>query len=120
MDSQPQNPEFRINPKKNSPMGQYIFCLPLYDSNFQCFKINLQSVELRIYEIVIISLTISLNICFGCPEERSHPDGSFEYPQHMCLVENKKYELVHDVLVLSHKYVSMNPQTSLQIHAVFP
>ena len=37
-----------------------------------------------------IFLSISLNICFGCSEEPSHCDGSFEYPQHMFWLRNKK------------------------------
>ena len=34
-------------------------------------------------KIVIISLSVSLNICFGCSKEPSHRDGPFEHPQHM-------------------------------------
>ena len=34
-------------------------------------------------KIVIIFLSISLSICFGCSKEPSHQDGSFEYQQHM-------------------------------------
>ena len=33
--------------------------------------------------VIIIFLSISLNMCFGCSKEPSHRDGSFEYPQHM-------------------------------------
>ena len=29
-------------------------------------------------------------ICFGCTKEPSHRDGSFEYPQHMFWLRNKK------------------------------
>ena len=29
-------------------------------------------------------------MCFGCPKESSHRDGSFEYPQHMFWFRNKK------------------------------
>ena len=29
-------------------------------------------------------------MCFGCSKELSHRDGSFEYPQHMFLLRNKK------------------------------
>ena len=39
---------------------------------------------------VNIFIPISLNICFGCSKEPSHLDGSFEYPQHMFWLENKK------------------------------
>ena len=43
-------------------------------------------------KIAIIFLSISLNMCFGCSKEPSHPDrdGSFEYPQHMFWLRNKK------------------------------
>ena len=29
-------------------------------------------------------------MCFGCSKEPSHRDGSFEYPQHMFWLKNKK------------------------------
>ena len=29
-------------------------------------------------------------MCFGCSKEVSHRDGSFEYPQHMFWLRNKK------------------------------
>ena len=35
-------------------------------------------------------LPIDFNICFGCSKEPSHRDGSFEYPQHMFWLRNKK------------------------------
>ena len=38
---------------------------------------------------MIIFLSISLNMCFGCSKEQSHWDGSFEYPQHMFWLRNK-------------------------------
>ena len=38
----------------------------------------------------LVFLPISLNICFGCSKELSHQDGSFEYPQHMFWLRNKK------------------------------
>ena len=41
-------------------------------------------------KIVNIFLPISLNICFGYTKEPSHLDGSFEYPQHMFRLRNKK------------------------------
>ena len=40
--------------------------------------------------IVNIFLPISFNMCFGCPKEPFHRDGSFEYPQHMFCFRNKK------------------------------
>ena len=46
----------------------------------------------KIFEckIVNIFLPISINICFRCSKEPSHLDGSFEYPQHMFWLRNKK------------------------------
>ena len=41
-------------------------------------------------KIFNISLPIRCNICFGCSKEPSHWDGSFEYPQHMFWLRNKK------------------------------
>ena len=43
-------------------------------------------------KIVIIFLTISHNICFGCSKEPSHRDGSFEYPQHIFWLRNKEVD----------------------------
>ena len=40
--------------------------------------------------IVIIFLSIGLTMCFGCSKEPSNRDGSFEYPQHMFWLRNKK------------------------------
>ena len=39
---------------------------------------------------VNIFLPIILSICFGCSKEPSHWDGSFEHPQHMFWLRNKK------------------------------
>ena len=41
-------------------------------------------------KIAFSSLPIKLNMCFGYSKERSHGDGSFEYPQHMFWLRNKK------------------------------
>ena len=41
-------------------------------------------------KIVNIFLPISFNIRFGCSKEPSQQDGSFEYPQHMFWLRNKK------------------------------
>ena len=51
-------------------------------------------VKMKIFErkIVNIFLPISLNMCFGCSKEPSHRDGSFEYPQHMFWLRNKKID----------------------------
>ena len=34
-------------------------------------------------------------MCFGCSKEPSHRDGSFEYPQHMFWLRNKKKSVTH-------------------------
>ena len=41
-------------------------------------------------EIVNIFLPISFNLCVECSKEPSHRDGSFEYPQYMFWLRNKK------------------------------
>ena len=41
-------------------------------------------------KIVNIFLPISFNICFWVLKEPSHLDSSFEYPQHMFWLRNKK------------------------------
>ena len=50
-------------------------------------------------KIVIIFLPTSLNMCFGCSKELSHRDGSFEYPQHMFWLRNKKNNFLLHTLV---------------------
>ena len=42
------------------------------------------------HEIVNIFLLFRLNMCFVCSKEPSQRDGSFEYPQHMFWLRNKK------------------------------
>ena len=42
------------------------------------------------HKIVMIFLSIISNMFFWCSKERSHGDGSFEYPQHMFWLRNKK------------------------------
>ena len=41
-------------------------------------------------KIVNIFLPIIFSICFGCSKEPSHLDSSFNYPQHMFWLRNKK------------------------------
>ena len=52
--------------------------------------LSVQRSELFEHKSLIIFLAISLNMCFGCSKEQSHQDGSFEYPQHMFWLRNKK------------------------------
>ena len=48
-----------------------------------CSLLYVQVGEMFVIKIVIIFLSNSQNMCFGCSKEPSHGDGSFEYPQHM-------------------------------------
>ena len=50
-------------------------------------------------KMAIIFLPASLNICFGCSKEPSHRDGSFEYPQHMFWLRNKKNNFLVSTLI---------------------
>ena len=56
---------------------------------------------------MIISLTITFNICFGCSKEPSHRDGSFEYPQQIFLWTDKIffYYTLEMILLLPTMYV---------------
>ena len=38
-------------------------------------------------------------MCFGCSKELSHRDGSFEYPQHMFWLRNKKNNFQSHTLI---------------------
>ena len=42
------------------------------------------------HKIANVFLSIRYYICFGCSKEPSHRDGSFNYPQHMFWLRNKK------------------------------
>ena len=48
--------------------------------------------------IVIVSLSISLSMCFGYSKEPSHGDGSFEYPQHMFILRNNNNNFLLRIL----------------------
>ena len=43
---------------------------------------------------MIIFLSLSSNMCFGCPKEPSHRDGSFGYPQLIFCLRNKKINIL--------------------------
>ena len=57
---------------------------------FVCSLEQLKSTKFVQRYIVIIFLPINKKMCFGCSKEPSHVDGSFEYPQHMFWLRNKK------------------------------
>ena len=74
-------------------------------------KLNVQSVCICIgpvkqKKIAINFLSISLNVCFGCSKEPSLRDGSFEYPQHMFWLRNKKNNFELRSLIWGPVYVS--------------
>ena len=47
------------------------------------------------------ALEVWVSICFGCSNELSHCDGSFEYPQHMFWLKNKNVNFLLRTLNLS-------------------
>ena len=47
------------------------------------------------HKIATIFLSITFNVYFGCSKEPSHQDGSFEYPQHVFWLRNKKKSFMH-------------------------
>ena len=55
--------------------------------------------QIKLRKIAIIFLSISLNMCFWCSKEPSHRDGSFEYPQHMFWLRNKKNDFQSRTLI---------------------
>ena len=45
-------------------------------------------------------------MCFGCSNEPSNGDGSFEYPKHMFWLRNKKYNFQLRTLIWGHGLVT--------------
>ena len=78
-------------------------------------------------KIVNIFLPIVFSICFGCSKELSHSDGSFEYPQHMFWLRNKKmifcYTLLTKCLMWPRNIVIKHPLGGVYIttdqHSMF-
>ena len=57
-------------------------------------------------KIVIIFLSISFNICFGCSKEPFYRDGSFEYLKHMFWLRIKEIIfLVHTLSLRRDSYI---------------
>ena len=50
-------------------------------------------------KIAIIFIFDSLNMCVGCSKEPSPRDGSFEYPQHLFWLRNKKNNFQLHILI---------------------
>ena len=69
MKSQPQNPEFRIDPENGHP------CIHTHKSNNQLSKILFENQKCNYY-------LENDQICFGAQKNNLSWDGSFEYPQH--------------------------------------
>ena len=61
-----------------------------------------------------IFLHISFNICFWCSKEPSHWDGSFEYPQHMVWLRNKKINFSVQALNSRSEFVEIFSTTRNQ------
>ena len=58
-------------------------------------EIKQQILECKIENIF---LSTSFNICFGCPKEPSHGDGSFANPQQRFWLRNKKNIFIYALL----------------------
>ena len=72
-----------------------LHCLPKKNNlGFSIYKGMKKTSQLyhkfRLTKFLSVKVNIFLPICFGCSKEKSHGDGSFEYPQHMFSLRNKK------------------------------
>ena len=64
---------------------------------------------------MIIFLPISLNMRFGCSKEPSHRVGSFEYPQHMFWLRNKKIIFLLRTLISGGLHVGNNRKAQMSL-----
>ena len=64
-------------------------------------------------KIVNIFLLINFDICFGCLKETSHLDISFEYPQHMFQLRNKKIIFCYTLITKARIFLLVDLQTLL-------
>ena len=53
---------------------------------------------------MLADASVSFSICFWCLKEPYHLDGSFEYPQHMFWLRNKK-----KIYFCTHSYTPVAP-----------
>ena len=92
-----------IKPTDHSVIHCLIFHLPDHIGKiFTVFSLHqllplIPEIQVKINKffqrkIVNIFLPINFSISFGCSKERSHRDSSFEYPQHMFWLRNKKIQ----------------------------
>ena len=70
------------------------------------------------HKIVNIVLPICFSACFGCSKEPSHWDGSFEHPQHMFSLRNKKIIFLSLLLCLTNT-LSFKPGLSGALNQIF-
>ena len=63
---------------------EHVWCKP-FKYKLRYSIVPVKQKKLRKIAIIFLSIT-----CFGCSKEPSHPDCSFEYPQHMFWLRNKK------------------------------
>ena len=74
-------------------------------------KSLVQISKLFYLKIVNIFLPISVSTCIGCSKEPSHRDGSFEHPQHISWLKNKKdisqLALLSEMKRIKAKYPSL-------------
>ena len=75
-----------------------------------------QKIKNKKRKIAIIFLSISLNMCLGCPKELSHQDSSFEYPQHMFWLRNKKNNFQLRILIWGPKHYVLEFTYEYYIH----
>ena len=71
--------------------------------------------ELLEHKNVMNFLSISLNMCLGCSKEPSHRDGSFEYPQYMFWLRNKKFQFKLPTLIWMPGYKRIDAQSDLYL-----
>ena len=56
-------------------------------------------------------------MCFGCSKEPFHRGGSFEYPQHMVWLRNKKNKFLLHTLILGPEVLLHITSISMYMHA---
>ena len=60
----------------------------------------------NLWSAAVVICALRVNICFGYSKEQSHLDGSFEYPQHMFFLRNKKITFSLNTKIMSCIHIS--------------
>ena len=97
-----------VQPRKTRPFITEKLLMGHKESNqiYETLLLSTQNTCLNRWVNVNIFLLISFNICFGYSKEPSHWDCSFEYPQHMFWLRNKKIKFfITKVLLLYNVFV---------------